>query len=96
MVFSLGLFQPAIPLCYELTEELRPVNHYFLASDVEVATALAKVEDQGKANVPNKAYPAESKAGGDTKSEKASLFSCCPCIDPANKKKNAQAQLKYT
>jgi len=39
----------AIPLCYELDENLKPVKHYYLASEEEVAAAQAKVAAQGKA-----------------------------------------------
>jgi len=39
----------AIPLCYELDEHLRPVKHYYLATDEEVKAAVDKVANQGKA-----------------------------------------------
>ncbi|XP_035825665.1 2,3-bisphosphoglycerate-dependent phosphoglycerate mutase isoform X2 [Aplysia californica] len=39
----------AIPLVYELDENLRPVKHFYLASEEEVAAAQAKVANQGKA-----------------------------------------------
>ncbi|XP_059153388.1 probable phosphoglycerate mutase [Physella acuta] len=45
-----GLNLPtAIPLVYELDENLRPVKHYYLASEEEVKAAQAKVAAQGKA-----------------------------------------------
>lgn len=39
----------AIPLCYELQECLKPVKHYYLATDEEVKAAVEKVANQGKA-----------------------------------------------
>ncbi|CAL1546133.1 unnamed protein product [Lymnaea stagnalis] len=45
-----GLNLPtAIPLVYELDENLRPVKHYYLATEEEVKAAQAKVLAQGKA-----------------------------------------------
>ncbi|KAK0054621.1 phosphoglycerate mutase [Biomphalaria pfeifferi] len=45
-----GLNLPtAIPLVYELDENLRPVKHYYLATEEEVKAAQAKVAAQGKA-----------------------------------------------
>eukprot|EP01099_Mayorella_cantabrigiensis_P007728 TRINITY_DN699_c0_g1_i1.p1 TRINITY_DN699_c0_g1~~TRINITY_DN699_c0_g1_i1.p1 ORF type:complete len:279 (-),score=79.22 TRINITY_DN699_c0_g1_i1:71-907(-) len=38
-----------IPLVYELDEELKPVKHYYLASEEELKKALAAVAAQGKA-----------------------------------------------
>jgi len=38
-----------IPLVYELDKDLRPVKHYYLATEEEVAAAVAKVAAQGKA-----------------------------------------------
>ena len=38
-----------IPLVYELDESLKPVKHYYLASDEEVKAAQEKVANQGKA-----------------------------------------------
>lgn len=38
-----------IPLVYELDENLKPVTHYYLASEEEVKAAVAKVANQGKA-----------------------------------------------
>jgi len=39
----------AIPLVYELDENLKPVKHYYLASEEEVKAAQEKVANQGKA-----------------------------------------------
>merc|ERR1711970_536042 len=38
-----------IPLVYELNEDLRPIRHYYLASDEQVAAAVDAVANQGKA-----------------------------------------------
>merc|ERR1712042_426570 len=38
-----------IPLVYELNEDLRPIRHYYLASDERVAAAVNAVANQGKA-----------------------------------------------
>jgi len=38
-----------IPLVYELDKDLKPVKHYYLASEEEVKAAIAKVAAQGKA-----------------------------------------------
>jgi len=38
-----------IPLVYELDEQLKPIKHYYLASEEEVKAAIAKVANQGKA-----------------------------------------------
>lgn len=38
-----------IPLVYELDDQLKPVKHYYLASEEEVKAAIAKVAAQGKA-----------------------------------------------
>ena len=38
-----------IPLVYELNEDLRPIRHYYLASDEQVAAAVNAVANQGKA-----------------------------------------------
>jgi len=38
-----------IPLVYELDKDLKPVKHYYLASDAEVKAATDKVAAQGKA-----------------------------------------------
>jgi len=38
-----------IPLVYELDKDLKPIKHYYLASDEEVKAAVAKVAAQGKA-----------------------------------------------
>jgi len=39
----------AIPLIYEFNAEMKPIKHFFLASDAEVKAALDKVANQGKA-----------------------------------------------
>jgi len=39
----------AIPLVYELDKDLKPIKHYYLASDEEVKTATDKIAAQGKA-----------------------------------------------
>jgi 2,3-bisphosphoglycerate-dependent phosphoglycerate mutase len=38
-----------IPIVYELTPDMKPIKHYFTASDAEVKAALDKVAAQGKA-----------------------------------------------
>lgn len=38
-----------IPLIYELDDELKPVNHYYLAESEKVEKAIQAVADQGKA-----------------------------------------------
>ena len=38
-----------IPLVYELDERLKPLRHFYLASEAEVAAATHKVAAQGKA-----------------------------------------------
>jgi len=38
-----------IPLVYELDKDLKPVRHYYLASDEEVKAATDKIVAQGKA-----------------------------------------------
>jgi len=39
-----------IPLIYELDDNLKPLKHYYLASEEEVQKALHKVKKQGKAS----------------------------------------------
>ena len=46
-IFSLG-----IPLVYELDENLKPIKHYYVASDDQVKAAMDKVAAQGKAKQP--------------------------------------------
>ena len=38
-----------IPLVYEFDADLKPLKHYYLASEAEVAAAVARVANQGKA-----------------------------------------------
>jgi len=38
-----------IPLVYELNGEMKPIKHYYTASDAEVKAAIDKVANQGKA-----------------------------------------------
>ena len=38
-----------IPLIYELDNNLRPVNHYFLGNSEEIEKAIKAIEAQGKA-----------------------------------------------
>ena len=38
-----------IPLVYELDKDLKPIKHFYLASDEVVKAALDKVAAQGKA-----------------------------------------------
>ncbi|KAK2172612.1 hypothetical protein NP493_946g00005 [Ridgeia piscesae] len=46
----MGLNIPTgIPLVYELDKDLRPVMHYYLASEAEIKAAMDKVAAQGKA-----------------------------------------------
>ena len=42
-------FTSGIPLVYELTEDMKPVRHYYLADEASVKAALEKVANQGKA-----------------------------------------------
>ncbi len=42
-----------IPLVYELDNDLKPIRHYYLASEEELKKAISEVESQGKAS-PNK------------------------------------------
>jgi hypothetical protein len=42
-------FASGIPLVYELNKDLRPVKHYYTASDAEVKAAIDKVAAQEKA-----------------------------------------------
>jgi len=37
-----------IPVVYELSAEMKPIKHYFTASDAEVKAAIDKVANQGK------------------------------------------------
>jgi len=37
-----------IPVVYELTNEMKPIKHYFTATDAEVKAAIDKVANQGK------------------------------------------------
>lgn len=39
----------AVPLVYELTEDLKPIRHYYLGDQNEIARAQAAVANQGKA-----------------------------------------------
>ena len=39
----------AIPLVYELTDDLKPVRHYYLGDEAEIAKAQAAVAAQGRA-----------------------------------------------
>jgi 2,3-bisphosphoglycerate-dependent phosphoglycerate mutase len=39
----------AVPLVYELTDDLKPIRHYYLGNLEEVAKAQAAVAAQGKA-----------------------------------------------
>ena len=38
-----------IPLVYELDKDLKPIKHYYLATEAEIKAALDKVAAQGKA-----------------------------------------------
>ena len=40
----------AIPLVYELDESLKPIKHYYLASEKEVEERINAVKKQGAAN----------------------------------------------
>ncbi|KYQ92860.1 phosphoglycerate mutase [Tieghemostelium lacteum] len=42
-----------IPLVYELDKDLKPIKHYYLASDAELNSAIAAVVNQGKAKPQN-------------------------------------------
>ena len=39
----------ATPLVYELNKDLKPIRHYYLASEAEVRAKMAAVAAQGKA-----------------------------------------------
>jgi 2,3-bisphosphoglycerate-dependent phosphoglycerate mutase len=41
----------AVPLVYELTDDLRPIRNYYLGDQGEIAKAQAAVANQGKAKV---------------------------------------------
>jgi 2,3-bisphosphoglycerate-dependent phosphoglycerate mutase len=41
----------AIPLVYELDDQLKPIKHYYLGDPDEVARRVASVAAQGKAKV---------------------------------------------
>jgi len=41
-------FCAGIPLVYELNNEMKPIKHYYTASDAEVKAAIDKVANQGK------------------------------------------------
>ncbi len=46
----IGLNIPTgLPLVYELDKDLRPIKHYYLASDEEIKQKLEAVKNQGKA-----------------------------------------------
>jgi len=38
-----------IPLIYELDDDLKPINHYYLGDPEAVKQAIEAVENQGKA-----------------------------------------------
>ena len=42
-----------IPLIYELDDDLKPLNHYYLGDLEELEKAIKAVEDQGKVQNPN-------------------------------------------
>jgi len=39
----------AMPLVYELDDDLKPIQHYYLGDPAEVAKAMEAVASQGKA-----------------------------------------------
>ena len=39
----------AVPLIYELTDDLKPIRHYYLGDQAEIANAQAAVAAQGRA-----------------------------------------------
>jgi 2,3-bisphosphoglycerate-dependent phosphoglycerate mutase len=39
----------AVPLVYELTDDLKPIRRYYLGNEEEIAKAMAAVKNQGKA-----------------------------------------------
>ena len=41
-------FAAGIPVIYELNGELKPIKHYYTATDAEVKAAIDKVANQGK------------------------------------------------
>jgi 2,3-bisphosphoglycerate-dependent phosphoglycerate mutase len=38
----------AVPLVYELDKDLKPIKHYYLASDEELKSKISAVANQGK------------------------------------------------
>jgi 2,3-bisphosphoglycerate-dependent phosphoglycerate mutase len=38
-----------LPLVYELTDDLKPIKHYYLGDPAEVKKAMDAVKNQGKA-----------------------------------------------
>ena len=44
-----ALLPAGIPLVYELDKDLKPIKHYYLATEAEIKAALDKVAAQGKA-----------------------------------------------
>ncbi len=42
----------ALPLVYELDQDLRPIKHYYLATDEELKAKLEAVANQGKVKKP--------------------------------------------
>jgi 2,3-bisphosphoglycerate-dependent phosphoglycerate mutase len=40
----------AVPLVYELDKDLKPIKHYYLATEEEVKAKIDAVANQGKAN----------------------------------------------
>jgi len=41
-------FRTGIPLVYELSGDLKPIKHYYTASDAEVKAAIDKVANRSK------------------------------------------------
>jgi len=50
-----------IPLVYELSADLKPIKHYYTASDAEVKAAIDKVANQGKTAKWNSLPPARAE-----------------------------------
>jgi len=48
-VYCCVRIRTGIPLVYELSGEMKPIKHYYTASDAEVKAAIDKVANQGKA-----------------------------------------------
>lgn len=70
----------AIPLVYELDKNLKPLKHYYLATDDEVKAALDKVANQGKAkpaDAPRTSVPAAKGKKWPARSSSVQISDFC-------------------